>query len=282
MKTMKSLWFTAALASAVVGAASAQVSTINSVLTQPRLYNDDPTSNLTYTNNYPSSILISDQNVNNKPNSKAYANRDGWKFSNDNGATAYQFNNNDYFTASMTLTLTADGGTTSPRREAGFLFDTVGGQGYFIVNTDGHEVVSFGGPLSFYQFKGTGTPTFLGFNSGDTITLGMQYFIDPATLSRAMIFTANDLTQKTGLMSSPIEDFTNTENGIITGSTLGGYEQLPIDASNPNNGITAKFANISIVPYGAAPVPEASTSISLAFGALALGGLLLRKRRVAR
>ena len=279
---MKNFWFTAALASAVVGAASAQVSTINSVQTQPRLYNDDPMSSLTYTSNYPSSILISDQNVSHKSSPTAYANRDVWKFSNDNGATAYKFNNNDYFTASMTLTLTADGGTTSPRREAGFLFDTNGGQGYFIVNTDGHEAVSFGGPLAFYQFKGKGTPAFSGFNSGDTITLGMQYFIDPATQSRAMIFTANDLTQNTGLLSSPIEDFTNNEDGIITGSTLGGYEQLPIDPNNPNNGITANFANISIVPYAAPAVPEASTSISFVFGALALAGLLLHKRRAAR
>ncbi len=271
---MKKFWYTAILAASVVSAASAQVSSINSVKTEPRVGNDDPTSNLTYTNNYPSSILISDQNVNTPSGPNSFANRSVFKFSNDNGATEFRFKNSDYFTTSLTLTLTADGGTTSPRREAGYLFDTNGGQGQFIVNTDAHEVVAFGGPLPFYQFKGTSG--FAGFNSGDTIVLGMQYGPDAAG-KNAIVYTANDLTQNTGVLTSPVKEFTNLEKGIINGTTLGGYEQLPIDTANPNNGITARFSNISI-----APTPEPSGLAGLAAGALSLGGLMLRKRKSAR
>ena len=90
---------------------------------------------------------------------------------------------------------------------AGFLFDTLGGQGQFIVNTDAHEVVAFGGPLPFYAFAPT-------FNSGDTITLGMTYYLQNNG-RHAIIYSANGI-------NSPALEFSNTEFGIIDGSTLGG------------------------------------------------------------
>ena len=244
------------LAGIAANGADAQVNSINSAIVRPRVYNDDPASTFTSVNNYPSLISLSDTNV----TAGGFANRHVWNFSN-NGATAYKFDNNDYFQASMTLNLT---GNASPRKEAGFLFDTNGGQGQFIVNTDAHEVVVFGGPLPFYSFNSSNG---LKYNSGDTITLGMTYFKDAAG-NNAIIYSANGI-------NSPAEEFTNLEGGIITGSTLGGYLQVPVDTKNPTNGATALFTNISIK----AVVPEPSAYAAFGLGLTSLGLLLRRLRK---
>ncbi len=206
--------------------AFAQISTINSAAYYPREFNDIPGSTLTVVSNYPSLISFQDQNVS-KPT--GFANRHVWRFSSDSGVSAYHFNNNDFFTVTMTVTLTGD--PASPRKEAGFLLDSIGGQGQFIVNTDGHEVVAFGGPFPFYAFPAT-------FHSGDTIKLGMTYFLD-ANGKRAIIYSANCL-------QSPPLEFSNLEQGIIDNSTLGGYLQVVNDPANPANSGMAVFQNIKI------------------------------------
>ncbi len=150
-------------------AAFAQVGSINSAVISPREWNDIPGATLTTIASYPSVIVFSEQNVSQVG---GYANRDTWRFSNNGGTSAYAFANNDYFQVSMTLQLI--GNPTSPRKEAGFLLNTIGGDGQFIVNTDGHEIVAFGGPLPFYAFPAT-------FDSSEIVTLGMTYFLDSNT-----------------------------------------------------------------------------------------------------
>jgi hypothetical protein len=206
--------------------ASGAYAQIDSATYHPREYNDVPGSSLSVVSNFPSLIAFSDQNVS-APS--GFANRHVWRFSGDSGTTAYKFTNDEFFTATMTVTLTGD--PASPRKEAGFLFDTVGGQGQFIVNTDAHEVVAFGGPLPFYAFPAT-------FNSGDTITLGMTYFLD-SNGKRAIIYSAN-------CMQSPPMEFTNLEQGIIDNSTLGGYLQVVNAGSIPTNSGMAVFQGIEI------------------------------------
>ena len=213
---------------AAANGAFAQISTINSATYHPREFNDVPGSTLTVVRNYPSLISFQEQHVS-APG--GFANRHVWRFSSDSGVSPYHFNNNDFFSVFMTVTLTGD--PISPRKEAGFLFDTIGGQGQFIVNTDGHEVVVFGGPLPFYAFPRT-------FNSGDTVTLGMTYFLQ-GNGKRAIIYYANCL-------QSPPLEFSNLEQGIIDNSTLGGYFQIVNNPSNPNNSGTAVYQNISIGP----------------------------------
>ncbi len=240
-----------------VSVADAQISTINSALIRPRVFNDAPASTFTSVNNYPALISLSDANV----SAGGFANRHVWNFSSDNGATAYTFSNSDYFKVSMTLNLS---GTVTPRKEAGFLLNTVGGDGQFIVNTDAHEVVVFGGPLPFYSFNNANG---LKYNAGDAITLGMTYFLD-ANGKNAIIYTANGI-------DSPAQEFSNREQGIITGSTLGGYLQVPVEKGNAANGATALFTNLSIK---SAAVPEPSACAALALGMTGFG-LLLRRRR---
>jgi hypothetical protein len=212
------------------GGVSAQVSSINGVLIRERVFNDDPTSVLTTVNNYPSLISFDDQSLNDNGVSPSFANRHVWEFSANGGAMAYRFSNNDFFEVFMTVTLTAN--PISPRKEAGFLLSSIGGQGQFIVNTDAREVVAFGGPFPFHRFPSE-------FDSGETIRLGMTYFRDTDG-KRKIIYHACD-------QSSPAKEFTNLEQGIINNSTLGGYAQFNILTTNPNNFGTAVYQNISIV-----------------------------------
>jgi len=207
--------------------AYAQISTINSANYHPREFNDVPGSTLTVVSNYPSLISFDDQNVS---AATGFANRHVWRFSSDSGATAFQFKNDDFFSVFMDVTLTAD--PISPRKEAGFLLSTIGGDGQFIINTDGHEVVAFGGPFPFFAFPRT-------FNSGDTVRMGMTYFLDSTTGKRMIIYYANCL-------QSPPLEFSNLEQGIIDNSTLGGYFQIVNASTVATNSGEAVFQNISI------------------------------------
>jgi hypothetical protein len=240
---------------AAPNAAYGQVSSINSDILHTREFDDVPVAGLVVVNNYPSLISFTEQGVS-APS--GFANRDVWRFSNNGGASAYQFRNNDFFNVSMTLTLSAS--ATSPRKEGGFLLDTqAAGQGQFSVDTDSHEVVAFGGPLPFFAFPAT-------FNAGNTITLGIDYFLD-GNSRRAVIYSANGV-------QSPAMEFTNLEQGIIDNSTLGGFLQIRNDSANEGNSGMAVFGNIGI-----ATVPEPSSIVLAALGFVGLVAWGWRRKR---
>jgi hypothetical protein len=209
--------------------AFAQVGAINSAIVTPRVYNDVTNATLTVVTNYPTLISFKEQNVS---ATNGFANRDAWHFSKDEGATAYPFQNGDYFQVSMKITLT--GNPATPRKEAGIIFNNpLNDGGEFILDTDAHEVVAFGGFLPFYAF-----PKF--FNSGDTVTMGITYFRD-ANGKNSIIYTAN------GTNSPPLE-LSNNEQGVINNTTIGGYFQIQQDKTNPTNSGSASFASITITP----------------------------------
>jgi hypothetical protein len=240
---------------ALIGLANgayAQVSTINSALITSRVFNDIPGATFTSINAYPSFIAFGEAGVS-APT--GFANRDAWQFSN-NGTAPYAFQNGDFFTASLNLTLT--GSPITPRKEAGLLFSTVNdGDIQFIVNTDGHEVVQFGG-ISFYSFSGN---NIVHYNSGDTINLAMSYFLD-GNGKNALQFFANG-------NASPVFEFgPSVGSGALdigNGSTLGGYFQIVNDPLNSSNGGDALFQHISI-----GVVPEPSVLSLMGLGVLAL------------
>ena len=241
---------------AAVTGANAQVSSINSAIVTSRVFNDITNATFTGANNYPSSISFSESGV--STTNSAFANRDMWQFSNNGGTSAYQFQNDDYFHVSFDLTLT--GNPISPRKEGGFLFSTFNhGDLQFIVNTDGHEVVQFGG-IGFYSFNANNGITY---TSGTKITLGMTYFLD-GNGRNALFFTANGV-------DSPVQEFA-AGDGIGNGSTLGGYLQVVNDGTNPSNSGSALFENVNI-----AAVPEPSTFALLGLGLISLA---LRRRLV--
>ncbi len=218
--------------------AFAQISTINSAAYTPRQFNDVPAATLTVVSNYPSLISFAEQNVS-KPT--GFANRDSWHFSSDGGTSPYLFQSNDYFTVTMTVTLTGD--PISPRKEAGFVFNNpLNDGGEFIVNTDGHELVAFGGFLPFYSFNAQNA-AFL-FNSGETVTMGMTYFKD-SNGKNAIIYFAGTAT---ACAVSPPLEFSNLELGVINDTSIGGYLQIVNDPTNPTNSGLAVFQDIRIGP----------------------------------
>jgi hypothetical protein len=132
------------------------------------------------------------------------------------------------------LTDTAD----SPRKEAGFLFSNNGyspfGDLQFIVDSDGHEVVQFGG-ISFWAFAPTFVPPY---DTGTTIRLGMMYF-QAKDGNNAFQFSANGIF-------SPVFEF-DPGSGIGNGNTLAGYFQIENDPASPNNAGKAVFNGINII-----------------------------------
>jgi hypothetical protein len=231
--------------SLLAGTAQSQVSSINSAVIQTRVFNDIPLATVVSGGTYPSSLAFVEVGVS---ASSGFANRDVWRFSADS-INPYTFKNNEAFTVSMDLTL--GGIPATPRKEAGFLLNSIGGDGQFIVNTDGHEVVAFGGPFPFYAFPKT-------FDSGETIKLGMKYSWDAGNNQGSIVYTADGV-------SSPPLPFTNLEKGIIDGSTLGGYFQIVNDPMNSMNAGFATYNNIAIEA-----IPEPGTLPLLAVGILAL------------
>ena len=252
-------FFVALVGSMAATGAYGQISTINSAVVNSRVFNDVPAATFTGINSFPASIFLGETNVS---AATGFANRDTWQYS-ANGTTAYQIQDGQYFYASFDLTLT--GNPITPRKEAGFLFSTASnGDIQFFVNTDGHEVVQFGG-ISFYSFSAN---NIVSYNSGDKISLGLSYFLD-SNGKNALQFFANG-------NASPVFEFgPSVGSGALdigNNSTLGAYFQIVNDSANPNNAGTALFQNIAIVSI----VPEPSSLALFGLGGLVL---LLRRRR---
>jgi hypothetical protein len=213
---------------AAVNATHAQISTVNSVVLTTNALDGLPKSDLSVVSSYPSNISFVVTNAGNT-NAGFFAMQDYWQFATNGGSGAYNFQSNDVFTVTMTVTLTGD--PISPRKEAGFAFNDVAGNinGQYILDTDGHEVVAFGGNLPFYA-----TPVDHFYQSGEPIIMGITIFTD-SNGKQAIIYSAD------GFNSPPLEFGTPQ-----TDYTLGGYFQLQGQGTGLTNMGSATFDDISI------------------------------------
>jgi hypothetical protein len=269
---------------ALPAAGLAQVSSINSAIVVPRVFDDIPGATFTAVNNYPSTIQFTEANV----SGSGFANRDVWYFSNNHGASAYSFQNNDYFKASMSVQLF--GGDPGYDMEAGWLFSnpsgSFGGDLQSLVTNAG-VVVQFGGP-SYFPFSpaagGYGAPnaTSPGGNEGagggvpnytepQIYILGLNYLLDPFTGNNAFEYSVNGQLAD----SSAGDPFFDLGAGVGIGglgNSLGGYFQIGQNPNDPTNTGSVIFDDMTITA-----VPE-PVSLSM----LALGGIALLARRRAK
>lgn len=235
--------------------AYAQIGSINSAVISPRVFNDFPSATGNYINNYPTSITLGEAN---EAGATGFANKDEWAFSN-NGTSAYTLGAFDFFTVSMSLTVTGD---TTVDNEAGFYIPNSvtglpGGDLQFIADPNSGFLGMFGG--SGYWNSG------LTYTAGETVTLGMQYFYDSANSVNAFQFWVN---AGAGNVYSTVQDLPSGDN--LAGSTLGAYFQLQGNANGTSG--QAVFGNISLTG-----VPEPSLLALLGLGLLPAARLLRRR-----
>jgi hypothetical protein len=255
--------------------AYAQVSSINSVIIDPRVFNDVPGATLTTFANYPSVTFI-EQNV----SGTGFANRDVWYFSNNGGVSAYQFQPNDYFNASFSLTLS--GGTPGFDLEGGFLFSNpsgnFGGDLQSLATATG--VVFQGGGPSYYPFSpaaggfpgaGGSVPNYA---LGQTYTFGLNYVLDPNNGKSAFQYSVNGQFAASA-PGNPYFDLGPGQGVGNFGDTLGGYFQIGQDPSNPSNSGLGVFSNIKIVA-----TPEPTTLALTGLGLALLGAVAKRRNRI--
>ena len=155
-------------------------------------------SELTTTNNYPTSVVFDDQ-YSSTTGGIHFSQRHDLIFSSDGGTTPRVFNTTDSFDISFDIKLEA--GANSPRKEAGLILQQPIGDSQFIVNTDAHEIVVFGGFQPFYSFN---TSNGLTYNSGDTIRMRQIYTGKTETTPGTFqyLVTKDNVTYSSPLMPS--------------------------------------------------------------------------------
>ncbi|HWX19200.1 MAG TPA: PEP-CTERM sorting domain-containing protein [Candidatus Binatia bacterium] len=253
---------------AVIGAltvtgATAQISSINSAVITPRVFNDFPGATGNYINNYPTSITMGESGAFRA--TSGGLDRDYWAFSN-NGSNPYILGAGDTaFIVSFHLTLGPDTGSVDS--EAGFIIPNgmtaAYGQGngsfpggdlqFLAKSSQDHFIGFFGGP----GFWNSGIP----YVAGTTIGMKISYFQAGATGNLQF-----QVTDGASTATSPIEPWT----GNLVGDILTGYFQIGNGGTSPGASAQSVFSGITIT------VPEPSTLTLLGLGVLPL---MLRRRR---
>ncbi len=233
---------------------------INGVNEVPYFFADRPDSNLTITNNFPTSYEIDENNF----GAGGFANRHTAWFSDNGGASARDFNYDDAFNFRLDLTVTsADVGV-----ETGFQLDGFG-LGIFGLLGNG-EIVSFGTLFPFFSF-GIVAPS----NYQGSLSLQMIYRpgdgngVDPLPVggNPSTVEYLYDLGG--GLVSSGLVPFSTAEGGIVNAANMLIGFGVQNNLADPVTGASdVLFQNIKTLPTP---------------GALALAGCVgligLRRRR---
>jgi hypothetical protein len=244
---------------------------VDSAIIKTRIFNDDPTSVITTTNLYPTTISIKDDSLD-ADGGGGYANRHNFRLSANGGISEAVFNNGDSFEFWADVTITGPANSEGGLNLSPWWSQDV--DGVFMINAVSGEIACFGGRLPFYSFT---SEYGLTYSKGDTVRLGMIYHARQLNESHPgriqYVFTdANDVTYYSPIklfdMGNPDEDPPYGLWGMLNDARVGGYFQPQINSADPNNYGEIVFENMYYTP-------EPTTLALFAVAGLAV----LRRRR---
>jgi hypothetical protein len=229
-----------------------------------RIFNDNPNSVVTTTNNYASSITIKDDQSGCGPGWNGWANLHIVRLSTD-GSTAASFANDDAFGFAADVTITGTGNSEAGLSVAPWWSPDVDGR--FMINGGSGEIAVFGGRLPFYSFTVQHSLTY---TLGTTVRMGVVY--RPNSLSELDPGTIEYLLTKAGTTYSSGELAFDQGNAGEGKGTYGMCDNAQVGCYfQPNVYGTAweqvAFGNMVYVP-------EPATMMILG-----LGSLFLARRR---
>jgi len=239
MNRTKSIVFAAVALALTAGAAFATGGpNPNSVVVIPRIFNDCPTSTLSVTNNYPSSLNITDSNL----SCGGFANLHVWRFSED-GVNEALYPNASAFHCKFRLWTSG-----TAHGEAGLQIAPWWSEadGKFNCRTTDGEIACFGGRLPFYNFTANHGVHYV---KGTVIDLEVTYTsnglsaLDPATIEYRVTYAGT--TYSSGVLAfdegNPTEDPPYGLWGILNQAKVGGFTQPFLQAGNPNASFVVEF-----------------------------------------
>lgn len=241
------------------------ISTVNSVKVEERVFNDFPNSSLTTTNNFPTLLNFNESIQQDEPG--GFANKHvGW-LSNDGGTTRFQ--NNYWQSWTLNFTVQVDAPNGFPRKEAGIEVRNprprlgYTDEGQVLIASDG-EVAVFGGVMPFIGLGNV-------YTRGTTANVEFRYFapgvVDPIKGAIQLIFT----DAVTGVHDSGLKIWGNESDGLF-GFNDGA--EFGLKSQNAMNNFIADNVNVAYGNVGIVPSPAG-------LGVLALGGLMASRRRRA-
>lgn len=239
MKRIRNMVFAAAALAAMVPATVLALGpNPNSLVVQERVFDDCPTSILSVTDHYPSSLNITDSNL----SCGGFANLHIWRLSEDN-ATPALFPNNTAFRFKFRLWTTG-----TAQGEAGMAIAPWWSitDGRFNCRTTDGEIAVFGGRLPFYNFTANHGINYV---KGTVIDLEVTYYAnglsagDPGSIEYVVNYGGN--TYSSGVLlfdeGNPAEDPPHGLWGILNEAQVGGYVQPFLQPGNTAANFTAEF-----------------------------------------
>jgi hypothetical protein len=251
-----------ALALFAGAAVAGDITTVNGVNVQNRVWNDFPTSNLTPNMAFPANVGWDEQfpagTVGN------FANKHLAYLSNDGGASAYQHWVGQGFTMSFTARIAEPTGAGVPRKEGMLQIENprpalgFTDEGHVLLGSEG-EVAIFGGVMPFFSCRvpgsaGVGAVGVTGadwYTPGTVATVSFTYYA-PGEVDAVLGGYRLDFTDAvTGFHSSGVKLWGNAEPDGTVGFNTG--TKFAFQAQNQRNPLIndvadTDYGNISIVP----------------------------------